>query len=700
MAVLTSTKPLLAHVVETLVERKLLKPAEAKFLLGKYSLPTELAQVLLTKKIVTQEELAKVFAVAMNLPFVRLVGKQIPAATLLRVPEDVARKRLILAFEETPTQIKLAVGEPYRLGQATVGPLHRLAQSIGKKVELAIVPRQDIESIFVQYSTPSKITEGSIPTINLENVTIAPDVLKKFPEEIAKKYNMAVFEALSDNHIKVAAVTPNDPKVRDILDFLKSRNNIKIDLYQTAQKGLDYALAGYQGFKPREEIPPAPVPPVQPVSRPIETPNGGVAAPVVATPTIEETNIDQLLGKPIINKTQFEAELKSGFIPRVVGAILSFAANSRASDIHLEPAKEDLRLRFRIDGQLEEVARLPIGLHPPLVSRIKILSQMKIDERRIPQDGRFDVTVSKHDIDLRVSTLPTVFGEKIVLRLLDKSAIKLTLEQIGLTGNNLKSVEQEIDKPWGIVLTTGPTGSGKTTTLYAMLQKLVKANVNIITLEDPVEYEISGVNQSQVKPKIGFSFAEGLRSVLRQDPNIIMVGEIRDRETAELATQAALTGHLVLSTLHTNDAASSLSRLINIGVEPFLITSAMNAVISQRLVRRLCDKCKRQVNVPDVMIKEIGELMTGVPGFSLSAAKFFGPVGCKECTDGYKGRIGIFEVMAMSDRIEQASLAKQAASEIEKIAKLEGMTTMRQDGVVKAAKGITSLDEVWKSTAQ
>jgi type II secretory ATPase GspE/PulE/Tfp pilus assembly ATPase PilB-like protein len=346
---------------------------------------------------------------------------------------------------------------------------------------------------------------------------------------------------------------------------------------------------------------------------------------------------------------------------------------------------------------------LPLGYHPPLVSRVKILSKLKIDESRIPQDGRFDVNFKDHEVDVRVSTLPTVHGEKVVMRILDKSQGILSLEDLGMEGSSFEQTSRAIKKPYGIILSAGPTGSGKSTTLYAVLNRISVPGVNIVTLEDPVEYEIPGINQCQIKPEIGFTFASGLRSILRQDPNVIMVGEIRDTETANMATHAALTGHLVLSTLHTNDTAGALPRLINMGVEPFLITSSINLVIAQRLVRRICVKCKEEVKIPQ---KLVDELKAELAKISLNSQdrqripeqlKLYHGKGCSSCNQGFSGRVGIFEVMAITPTIEELAIAKRPANEIKEKAIQEGMITMKQDGILKAFAGVTTVDEVFQA---
>lgn len=419
----------------------------------------------------------------------------------------------------------------------------------------------------------------------------------------------------------------------------------------------------------------------------------------------EENILDNFFPEGLKTKKELEKIVKSGAIPKIIAGILCLANKFNASDIHLEPLERTFRLRYRIDGLLKDILELPMTLHPAIVSRVKILSRLKIDETRIPQDGRFTVKVAQKDIDIRVSTFPTAHGEKVELRILDKSAALIKLEDLGLEGVNLTRIQEAISRPHGIILSTGPTGSGKTTTLYSILNKLSKPTVNIVTLEDPVEYDIAGVNQCQVNPKIGFGFAEGLRSILRQDPNIIMVGEIRDKETAELTTHAALTGHLVLSTLHTNDAAGALPRLIDMGIEPFLITSSINAIIAQRLVRHLCPKCKIEAKVPSAMLENIKKQIVDSVSPDLAKwknkpLKFYTAKGCSECEDGYRGRLGLFEVLVMSPKIEELTVGHKPASELFEAAHQEGMLSLREDGIIKVLAGKTSLDEVFRATEE
>lgn len=394
----------------------------------------------------------------------------------------------------------------------------------------------------------------------------------------------------------------------------------------------------------------------------------------------------------------------AGNIPQLVMNMISFAIDSRSSDIHVEPEKNTVRIRYRVDGVLREIVEYPLNIHPAVVSRIKIMSNLKIDEQRIPQDGRCHVsTEDNREMDLRISIFPTVNGEKAVMRI-QEEAIKIpTLEDLGLEGNSLESVIKGINNPNGIVLTTGPTGSGKTTTLYSCLQIVNKPEVNILTLEDPVEIQIDGLNQSQVYPDIEYTFATGLRSALRQDPDIVMVGEIRDRETVDIAIEASLTGHLVLSTLHTNSAIDTLIRIENMGTPMFLVTSTVNAIIAQRLVRKICQKCKEKYQPDDrslEMVKKTTEALAKsgqLPAEAKDNLVVYRGKGCEECDGiGYHGRLGLFEVLDMKNNIKDAILQKVPSREVEKLAIENGMTTLEQSGVLKALKGETTLEEVYR----
>lgn len=672
----------------------------------------------------TNQELAQVLARIYHLPLVSLRETIIPRETLDFLPEAYAGKFYSIAFDRKGDQVSIATSRPYLLRSSSEGPLHSVGAQKKINFNLAITSEDEINNALNLYHQTTSIGEK----IDLSSVIIPPTALQKFPVEIAQKYQMVVFGEITPNHLKVAAVNPTDPKTKEIIEFIEKRNDIKIDLYETSKESITAAISKYPGASATslsedgkqqdgqaidlDALPPGKSPeyggltgeeiPIIGAAEVAQVQAAGVGGLAKSgdTEKMEEKNLDTFLGKFVETVPELIAAITSGFIPKAVAAILSYGIYLKASDIHLEPLRNAFRLRYRVDGELNEYIYMPVSLQPPVISRIKILSNLKIDEQRIPQDGRYSAVAGGHEFDVRVSSLPTVYGEKIVMRLLDKSATIYTLDKLGITGVASKRLTEALAKPWGIIMSTGPTGSGKSTTLYAILRQIAKPSVNVITLEDPVEYEMKGINQVQVKPKIGFTFAEGLRSILRQDPNIIMVGEIRDNETAELTTHAALTGHLVLTTLHTNDAAGALPRLINMKVEPFLITSATNAVIAQRLLRRLCENCRQPITIPAQVVEQVKQIMSPSSEFDpAKELKFYGPKGCEKCKNGYKGRIGIYEVLTMSDKIEELAISNKPASDITDQAVKEGMLTMQQDGILKALQGLTSLDEVFKSTS-
>jgi type II secretory ATPase GspE/PulE/Tfp pilus assembly ATPase PilB-like protein len=415
----------------------------------------------------------------------------------------------------------------------------------------------------------------------------------------------------------------------------------------------------------------------------------------VETKTAPGVDQGQLLQNAII----------AGNIPQIVLHAISHALNMRASDVHIEPEQKTIRLRFRVDGVLRHIVEYPVNIHPAVISRIKIMSNLKIDEQRIPQDGRTTVTTEDNRrIDLRVSSLPTINGEKIVMRLQDKSKSIPDLPNLGLDGTMLEKMERFTKLPNGIILVTGPTGSGKTNTLYSTLNRLNQIGVNIMTFEDPVEYQMDGLNQSQVHPEIQYNFAMGLRTALRQDPDIIMVGEIRDQETIEIAIRAALTGHLVLSTIHTNSAVATLTRILDMGVKPFLITSSIRGIISQRLVRRVCEKCKEAYTPETEVAKEIVEELKGVTEKDidpklLQNIKLYKGKGCEACNKmGYKGRLGVFEILEMERDVAELVLKNAPDTEMEVAAKKNGMLTLKQDGFIKCLKGFTTIEEIFRIT--
>lgn len=401
---------------------------------------------------------------------------------------------------------------------------------------------------------------------------------------------------------------------------------------------------------------------------------------------------------------QLQESILSGNIPQMVLSTISYALDLRSSDIHMEPEENTVRIRYRVDGVLRMIVEYPHNIHPAVVSRIKIMSNLKIDEQRMPQDGRSTVTTKDaREMDLRISTLPTVRGEKVVMRIQDKSRKIPDLPELGLQGNALRAMEDALGLPNGIILTTGPTGSGKTTTMYSALTRLNKIDVNILTIEDPVEIQLDGLNQSQVHADIDYTFANGLRTALRQDPDIIMVGEIRDRETIDIAIESSLTGHLVFSTIHTNSAVETLTRILNMGVPPFLLASTVELIIAQRLVRKLCQACKVPVQPDPEMLEIVQHAISQIHSQDeiepekLQHLEFFGPKGCPECDNiGFRGRIGLYEVMRMSNDLRRMILAQASTLDIELAAMENGMVTLEQIGIIKALKGETSLDEVYR----
>ncbi|MCJ7826593.1 GspE/PulE family protein [Patescibacteria group bacterium] len=506
-----------------------------------------------------------------------------------------------------------------------------------------------------------------IPFISLATQAFSPDVVTMIPESVARKYILLPFQYdEKQNAISVAMVDALDFQV---IDFLEKKTGKTIKPFMAMKDDILTAMNNAY--------------------------TQNIGADVSAA--LKETSKGEI-------KTYEAGHLGEVFreapIAQIVSAVLEQAMRLRASDVHIEPQELDTRVRYRVDGVLQERLLLPNRLHDAVISRIKILGDMKIDEKRIPQDGRFNFKMGDSEVDLRVSSLPTVHGEKIVMRLLKKSGGVPTLPELGLRGLGLKNLEANILRPHGIILVTGPTGSGKTTTLYAVLTKLNNAKVNILTLEDPVEYQIAGVNQVQINPVAGLTFATGLRSFLRQDPNIMLVGEIRDRETTELAIQAALTGHLVFSTLHTNNAAGAIPRLIDLGAEPFLVVSALNAVVGQRIARKICPTCKEEYTPDEAVVKNIRDVLGNLLGQNKEIRLYRGKgtvngEPCSSCQGtGYLGRIGIFEVFTMTDPISRFTLSRSPMRDIEDQAKKEGMITLKQDGYLKALEGITSLEEV------
>ena len=499
-------------------------------------------------------------------------------------------------------------------------------------------------------------------------------VLELIPEESAKYYQMIPL-AKNGDVLEIGMVFPEDLGAQEALKFLSRQGKFNSQVFLITPTTLNSLLRQYRTLK-RE------------VNRALEELETEIKAEKAEAGILKEDVLKRLVEEAPITK--------------VVAVILRHAVEGKASDIHIEPTSERLRVRFRLDGVLYASLLLPKKIHPSVIARIKILSNLKLDETRIPQDGRFSTRVDQKIIDFRVSTFPTARGEKVAIRVLDPTEGLKSFEELGLWGRNFEVLNQAIKKPYGMILATGPTGSGKTTTLYSVLNLLNKEGTNICTLEDPIEYFIEGVNQSQVKPEIGYDFATGLRHLVRQDPDIIMVGEIRDEESAALATHAALTGHIVLSTLHTSNASGAIPRLMDLGVKSFLVPPSVSIALAQRLVRKLCPDCKKKVKpnseIKEMILKEI-ELFPEKVKSTLSVKQkkleIYEAVGCKKCRSaGYTGRIAVFEVLEMTDELSEIILKEPSEVKIFEEAKRQGMLTMKQDGIIKVLDGVTTIEEV------
>lgn len=531
---------------------------------------------------------------------------------------------------------------------------------------------------------------AGVPYVNLTNAFIDHKVLELLPEDTAERY-MAVPLGEMKGRLVVAMLDADNVQA---VDFLSTKIGRPLKVYAASESGIRNVLAQYKTKIAASEM-----------------------AELNALGQQETANAAQPATSARGKKANVGGDIKTivqdSPVSKALTTILEFAANNRASDIHIEPSENDLKIRCRIDGVLREIMALPKAIEPALISRIKILATLKIDEHRVPQDGEFTVKVGSNAIDLRIAISPVIWGEQVVIRLLDKSGTSLHLEDMGYKGRALRTIRDGVKQSSGMILTSGPTGSGKSTSMYALLQEVKSDTVNIVTLEDPVEYKMDGINQIQVNSAVGLTFATGLRSILRQDPDIVMVGEIRDKETADLAVQASLTGHLVFSTLHTNSAAGILPRLLDMGIEPFLIASTVHTVIGQRLVRRVSAKKEEyQSDVAETAaIREtIGAFLPkseqdrakveedlGVENLPLAdqnAYTLVKGIDAPDAPGGYKGRMGLYEVFSVSERIQELILKRATSSEIQKIASEEGMLTMRQDGYLKALSGQTTLNEV------
>ncbi len=516
-----------------------------------------------------------------------------------------------------------------------------------------------------------------LPHIDLDQFPVSHEAMRQISKAEVKQLKTVCFYATSDE-FKLGTVDPTNKAVTELLQALAEHNHAEGVLYVISQKSLERVLKLYENL-----------PVVRIISKDI---------------SIQSKDLEKVKAK-VSDFKSFQALLDQKSTTDLLTLLLGVALKLEASDLHVEAEEKQVVIRLRLDGILHDVAILPKDLFKQLLSRIKLVSSLKININDKPQDGRFTIKLAEGDVDVRVSAMPTIYGESVVMRLLYQNRQGLDLDSLGLRGSAYVRLKQEIERPNGLVVTTGPTGSGKTTTMYAIMQLLNKPGVKIVTLEDPVEYKMEGINQSQVETKKGFTFSQALKSLLRQDPDIAMVGEIRDLETAEIAIQESLTGHLILSTIHTNNAAGAIPRFLSMGVKPFLLAPALNAVIGQRLVRKICGNCREEAELDSHILERVGKVIQTMPEtekqhINMENLKFYQGKGCAQCGGlGYKGRIGIFEIFSINKEIEENILSAQVSEYIiEEIAVKNGMVTMVQDGVLKALDKLTSLEEIFRVT--
>jgi len=579
----------------------------------------------------------------------------------VRLGELLLRERRV-----TPTQLQEALTYQRSNGG-------RLGTSL---VKLGILTDDDISDVLSR--------QYGVPAVDLKDFAYDPSLLRLIPAETAAKYNV-IPVGRSGNTLTLAMTDPTNVFA---MDDIKFRTGLNVEPVVASETAIQAAVVHHYGSGSQQA-----------------KDNGANGKGLdIVNRALEDLNLDMQDDLQVVQSAEdidaASLEKQSGEAPviRLANALFLAAIQRGASDIHIEPYEKDLRVRFRIDGVLQSVMTPALKFRDPLVSRIKIMARLDIAEKRLPQDGRIKARFNDHgqprEIDFRVSVLPTLFGEKVVLRLLDAKGLKLDMSQLGFDTEGLRRFDSAIRKPWGMVLVTGPTGSGKTNTLYSALGQLNQPGVNIMTAEDPVEFNLQGINQVQVKEQIGMTFAGALRSFLRQDPNIILVGEVRDAETAAIAVKAALTGHLVLSTLHTNDAPSSISRLVNMGIEPFLVGNSCNLVAAQRLVRKVCENCKEPHDLPPNRLVEAGMAEDELPNVRAMKGR-----GCDRCSGtGYKGRVGLFEIMEVSETVRDLILTNPPVTELRDLAVKEGMSTLRQSGLAKVRDGVTTLEEVVRET--
>ena len=579
------------------------------------------------------------------------------------------------------TQILVA---DYGLNEEELAEAYRLKEEKGGSIGEILVQQNNISETQLLQALGSQYDLPYWPTLPLEN--IESDFADKIPIQFLKKYYMVPLECLKPVSAASCGLVPPNTADSDkqvaaaghVIAINDPLNFHALDDLVRLMEVTDFELV----LASRESI----------------------LSAINLQYDLRRDSAEQLVqdmqenGNDILSEIEETADLlddtSEAPIIKLVNHIISQSIKARASDIHIEPYQQSFTVRYRVDGILYDLLSPPKWIQPALISRIKVMAKMNIAEKRLPQDGRFEVKIGDQNIDLRVSTIPTSFGERVVLRLLNKSGSLLGLPDIGLSPGRLKLINKLVTSPNGIVLVTGPTGSGKTTTLYAVLQSINKPDINIITIEDPIEYQIQGISQIQVNPKIELTFARGLRSIVRQDPDVILIGEIRDQETAEIAVQSALTGHLVFSTLHTNDSASAITRLVDMGVEPFLISSSVLAIAAQRLVRVLCDNCKKPYKPSEIYLQSIG-----VPPDYFKENHIYKAIGCEKCIGtGYRSRLGIFEIMVLTDKLKNLILETFDSNQIQIEARREKMLSLRQDGIQKVLNGVTTIEEVLRVT--
>lgn len=559
-----------------------------------------------------------------------------------RIGELLLREKLI-----SPEQLKKAIDEQKKSGG-------RLGFNLTK---LGYITEKDLTAFLSR--------QYGIPTIDLATHELDHEIVKLIPEDVAQKYQVVPISRTGSTLV-VAMADPSNIFAIDDIKFLTGYN---VEPLVASDAAIKAAIEKYY-----------------------ESADAGLEG---VLQEFDEEEMEVVKDEEEVDLMDLKKAIEDAPVVKLVNLILTDAIKKGASDIHIEPYEKNFRVRYRVDGILQEVMKPPMKLKNAIVSRIKIMSQLDIAERRLPQDGRIKLKLAKNkEMDYRVSVLPTLFGEKVVMRLLDKGNLQLDMTKLGFEEKALKDFMHAIHKPWGIVLVTGPTGSGKTTTLYSALSELNKISENISTAEDPVEFNLMGINQVQMHEDIGLNFAAALRSFLRQDPDIIMVGEIRDYETAEIAIKAALTGHMVLSTLHTNDAPSTVNRLLNMGIEPFLVSSSCNLILAQRLARKICKDCREVISVPEKTLVDLG-----VPSDQAKTMECSKGKGCATCAGtGYKGRIALYEVMPFTEALKEAVLNGASSAEIKRTAINDGMKSLRMSGVTKVAEGVTTIEEILRVT--